>query len=242
MVEDIASLTNLINIILTLPVTPKPALYLDLEGINLSRYGSISLISLYIHPMKSAYLIDVHGLGTKAFTTPSSTHPSETLKSILESRTIKKVFFDVRNDSDALFAQFNIALDGIVDIQLMELAARSGWKRYVMGLGKCITKYVPLTEDEKLECDNIKKKGRNLFAPEYGGNYEVFNARPLQEEIINYCLQDIVFLPVLWETFIVRLKGSRWLDMVQTETAKRVKMSQTPEYQPHGDHKHLGPW
>ncbi|KAH8820560.1 ribonuclease H-like domain-containing protein [Xylogone sp. PMI_703] len=242
MVEDTASLTNLLNIILALPITPKPALYLDLEGINLSRQGSVSIISLYIHPMKSAYLIDVHTLGGSAFTTPSSTNPTETLKTILESRVIKKVFYDVRNDSDALFAHYKISLNGIVDIQLMELGARIGWKRFVMGLAKCITKYVPLTQDEKLECEKVKENGKNLFSPEKGGSYEVFNARPLKDDVLNYCVQDIVFLPILWETFTVRLKGTRWMNLVETETLKRVQVSQTRGYQPHGPDKALGPW
>jgi exonuclease 3'-5' domain-containing protein 1 len=81
-----------------------------------------------------------------------------------------------------------------------------------------------------------------LFAPENGGSYEVFNTRPLQDEIMSYCLQDIVFLPILWETFITKLKGSRWLSKVEIETAKRVQISQTQAYEPHGDHKYLGPW
>ncbi|RFU33383.1 hypothetical protein B7463_g2948, partial [Scytalidium lignicola] len=242
MVEDTNSLTNLLNTILALPITPKPALYLDLEGANLSREGSISLISLYIHPTKSAYLIDIHTLRELAFTTPSSTNPSETLKTILESRVIKKVFFDVRNDSDALFAHFNISLNGIIDIQLMELGARVGWKRYLIGLSKCITRYIPLTEAEKTECEKVKEDGKKLFAPERGGSYEVFNARPLKDEMMNYCLQDIVFLPILWETFIVRLRGSRWLNSVETETLKRVQASQSRGYEPHGRNKALGPW
>lgn len=47
------------------------------------------------------------------------------LQSILESPKTPKVFFDVRTDSDALFAQFGIKLAGIIDLQLMELASRS---------------------------------------------------------------------------------------------------------------------
>ena len=76
-----------------------PCFYLDLEGNNLSRHGTVSLLTLLIHPERSVYLVDLAELGDQAFTTPGSN--GSTLKSILESPAIVKVFFDVRNDSDA---------------------------------------------------------------------------------------------------------------------------------------------
>ena len=50
------------------------------------------------------------------------------------------VFFDVRNDSDALFAHFGVALQGAEDVQLMESATRTttGSKKYLNSLAKCI--------------------------------------------------------------------------------------------------------
>jgi hypothetical protein len=49
----------------------------------------------------------------------------QTLKMIFESETIQKVFFDVRNDSDALYYHFGISLAGVHDIQVMEFAVRT---------------------------------------------------------------------------------------------------------------------
>ncbi|KAL2060851.1 hypothetical protein VTL71DRAFT_8903 [Oculimacula yallundae] len=43
-----------------------------------------------------------------------------TLKEILECPDITKIFFDVRNDADALFAHFGIHLRGTLDLQLLE--------------------------------------------------------------------------------------------------------------------------
>jgi len=43
------------------------------------------------------------------------------LKDILESATTPKVFFDIRNDSGALFAHFGIALQGVQDVQLWRM-------------------------------------------------------------------------------------------------------------------------
>lgn len=114
---EIASLVDSI----TSHSTP-PTLYFDLEGISLSRKGTISILQLLISPARHVYLIDVHNLGAAAFTTPGSN--GQTLTDILSSPTIPKVCFDIRNDSNALFFLFNVAVQGIQDLQLMENASR----------------------------------------------------------------------------------------------------------------------
>ena len=82
------------------------------------------------------YLIDVHTLGASAFTTVGIKNPNVTLKSILEDAQVPKVFFDVRNDSDALYFLFGIKLAGIHDLQVMQAATKRG--SFILGLGKCI--------------------------------------------------------------------------------------------------------
>ncbi|KAJ5995438.1 hypothetical protein N7481_002415 [Penicillium waksmanii] len=174
-------------------LTSTPSLYIDIEGIDLSRHGTISILQVYVHPADKTYLLDIHSLQEKASSTPDSR--GTTLKKVLESNEFKKVFFDVRNDSDALFAHYGIHLAGIQDLQLMELVTRSYSKKFVTGLGKCIEKDAPITSTEKVDWSLTKERGRRLFAPEYGGKYEVFNNRPLSQDILQYCCQDVEFLP-----------------------------------------------
>jgi len=143
-----ARLLPLLDSIANLAVDP-PSLYIDLEGIALGRHGSISILSLYIAPTKKAYLIDIHSLGEAAFSTTTSSGTS--LKTILESSTIPKVVFDIRNDSDALFSLFQISVDGIKDLQLIELASRTGSRKFVSGLAKCIEKESPISAAAKTE-------------------------------------------------------------------------------------------
>ena len=81
------------------------------------------------------YLIDVHTLGELVFTTVGIDNPNVTLKSILENETIPKVFFDVRNDSNALFFLYNIKLAGIHDLQVMQAATNRS--SFILGLGRC---------------------------------------------------------------------------------------------------------
>jgi exonuclease 3'-5' domain-containing protein 1 len=101
------------------------------------------------------YLIDVHTLQEKAFLTAGTA--GKPLKTILESDKIPKVFFDVRNDSDALYAHFGIKLAGVQDIQLMELATRDFSKRYLNRLSKCIERDSPMMPGEKQKWESVKE-------------------------------------------------------------------------------------
>lgn len=53
------ALSDMIDTIADLPVSP-PSIYVDLEGIKLSREGTVSILKLYVLPMDYTYLIDVH--------------------------------------------------------------------------------------------------------------------------------------------------------------------------------------
>ncbi|TVY80733.1 hypothetical protein LSUE1_G005971 [Lachnellula suecica] len=185
LIDTSAAISILIDTLVDLPTNP-PSLYVDLEGIYLSRLGSISILQLFVAPTNETYLLDVHILGDKVFSTPGTN--GSTFKTILESASIPKVFFDVRNDSDALFSHFNIKLAGVVDLQLMELATRTSRKKFVNGLSKCIERDLLSTYSEKQGMKNTKEAGLKLFAPERGGSYDVFNVRPLPNEIRLYCL------------------------------------------------------
>ena len=241
LVDSAASVATFLDSLVNLPTDP-PSLYLDLEGEKLSRHGSISLIEILVHPQSRVYLIDVYSLQGAAFTTAG--RDGKTLKDILESATVPKVFFDVRNDSDALFAHFGIALQGVQDVQLMENASRYGpasRKRLLSGLAKCIELDAPISYQEKQVWAATKKAGLELFDPVHGGSYQVFNARPLTDAITRYCIQDVTFLPQLRSRYWDRLDLA-WKNKVGTETRARVLSSQSPTYQPHGAHKALGPW
>ncbi|KAK0721831.1 hypothetical protein B0T26DRAFT_749308 [Lasiosphaeria miniovina] len=85
-------------------------LYLDLEGNRLSRHGTISLITILLHPQKTVKLIDVLSLGESAFTVTSG--DGRSLKSIFEDPSIPKCLWDN--------------------------ASRAGDKKYLHGLDKAI--------------------------------------------------------------------------------------------------------
>lgn len=237
LIDTVTALSDLLGVLEGLQTQP-PSLYIDLEGEKLSRNGTVSILQLYVLPTKRTYLIDVHTLGNTCFTARGPR--GGTLKEILESPDIPKVFFDVRNDSDALYSHFNIHLAGIQDLQLMELATRPFGRRYVNGLAKCIKKEGRLSVAESNEWEKCKEAGVKLFAPERGGSYMVFNERPLSKDIVRYCIQDVHFLPRLWAYYNRKLTPTWWL-RVKLASTKRVTESQSASYAPHGKQKALAP-
>ncbi len=158
-----------------------PSLYLDLEGNNLSRLGTLLLVTVLIKPRDKVYLIDVTTLGRDAFDVAGS--DGRSLRSILESSKIIQVFFDIRNDSDALFSLYDVKVRGIWDLQLLQLASREFSKRCVNGLAKCIERDSRIGYAEKQKWQTVKMKGRSLFDPARGGSYAVFDERPLSSDV-----------------------------------------------------------
>jgi exonuclease 3'-5' domain-containing protein 1 len=233
-----STLSDLVDALVGLPVKP-PSIYVDLEGIKLSRQGTVSILQIYVLPKDHTYLIDVHLLQHTAFSTIGQ-QSDRCLKAILEAKDIPKVFFDVRNDSDALFHHFQISLSGVEDIQLMELATMKVPRKFVNGLQRCIESDAVMTAAEKATWAVAKEEGKKLFAPERGGRYEVFNDRPLPKEIIQYCVQDVQFLPRLWAHYQGRLSAHS-VSKVRAATEERVLLSQSKHYNGHGKDKAMAP-
>jgi exonuclease 3'-5' domain-containing protein 1 len=92
-----------------------------------------------------------------------------------------------------------------------------------------------MTPAERRSWTTTKQKGLNL-APERGGCYEVFNIRPLADEIIEYCIEDVGLLPRLWEKYN-RKMTPRWRSKVIVETRNRVRESQSSTF--NGKEKHM---
>ncbi|KAL8676593.1 MAG: hypothetical protein Q9186_006909 [Xanthomendoza sp. 1 TL-2023] len=241
LIDSPKALTTFIDKLSNLPKSP-PSLYVDLEGVSLSRHGTISILQIFLSTTNHTYLIDIHTLNSKAFHTPS-TDGQTTLKSILESPAIPKVFFDVRRDSDALFAHFGIQLAGIHDLQLMELATRNPTtsKKYLNSLAKCIEYDGSMPAQQYQQWHIVKDKGTKLFDPRRGGSYQVFNIRPLSGDLRAYCAQDVAVMPRLWAVYQGKMT-MEWAGKVEVATKERVVVSQSEFFQPDGPSMNYGPW
>jgi exonuclease 3'-5' domain-containing protein 1 len=214
-------------------------LYVDLEGNNLSRHGTLSLITILVEPRHTVHLVDVTTLGKEAFSV-SGTTSGQTLQQILESSNIIKVFYDIRNDSDALFSLFGVRVAGIEDLQLMELGTRTQNRKLVKGLAKSIAQDARLNAAEIKAWKEVKDAGKKLFAPELGGNYAVFDQRPLSAEIVTYSVQDVLYMPALRKTYLSQL-SQEWKAKVEEETVARIALSQSAGYDGRSKDKTEGP-
>ena len=163
------------------------------------------------------------------------------MRDVLEFTTIPKVFFDVRTDSDALFGLFGISLAGVFDLQVMEFGARTHHGRFVNGLASCIDRSLDLNAEQKEERKRIKEAGIKMVAPKHGGTFEVFNERPLNSDIVLYCVQDVLWLPKLFDTYASKLGKKRW-NKVDKATKERLEKSWSAEYEGNGVHMAYGPW
>jgi len=201
-INTVPSVAQLIDDLSDAAVDP-PSLFVDLEWETISRKASILIITLYVEPKNVIYLIDIWVLQGLTFTTRGWSQ--KTLKDVLESDSIPKVFFDIRNDFAALQGQYGISLRGVQDVQLMEKALHPvGFYGGNPGtsLAKCIEKDVVMPESMRLAWTKEKAKGKRMF---HRGSFHAFKVRPMQKDIVAYCAGDVQFLSALWKTYWNRL-------------------------------------
>lgn len=230
----ISTVEDLSNFIWQIPRSG--GLYLDLEGFQLGRHGSISLMSVLVYPVGVVKVIDVHELGSLAFTTPDTN--GRTLGSILQDPEHGKFFWDLRSDFDALWHLYGIKLEGIVDIQLLENYSREGSsKELLLGLAKAVDSVVPLSDVEKLRWTSTKQTLKRQM-----GSTDVFANRPLDDATLRYCVNDVVHLPYLHQHYFQQCQqGWRYPVEVSRATVERAIHAASADNVP-GPHLQLGPW
>ena len=89
------------------------AISLDLEGQNLCRHGEIYTIQAFIPTLQSAFIFDCRKL--------DKSDVVDCFKRILSDSNIMKYMFDCRSDADALYHQYGLLLNNVIDIQLYEI-------------------------------------------------------------------------------------------------------------------------
>mmetsp|Transcript_19615 Transcript_19615/g.42887 ORF Transcript_19615/g.42887 Transcript_19615/m.42887 type:complete len:541 (-) Transcript_19615:98-1720(-) len=201
---------------------PEVALAVDFEGVKLCRDGALCLVQMTCSDDPThVYVIDVHVLGKRAFTMGTPTGTS--LQGVLEDQNVRKVWFDPRNDVDALYHQFGITPKGIFDLQLAEVANRRSRGlsvNYVQGLYKCLTQCPTLRSEQKVFAEKINHLGKGLFEPHNGGTYEIFQHRPLNPVILVYAAHDSRYMLMLYEQYLATI-GQQWVNRVLLAGAER---------------------
>lgn len=170
----------------------------DAEGVRLSRSGPLTLASFLVLDATapvSAYLIDVQEIGAERVF--STTSPS--LRAILEDPKIRKVTYDCRTDSDALFHQFGVRLTGVLELQVLDQAVRIQQGAplplspqyavlncsYLMAMAKMAERHL----NKKFSVDKLAKPHQD--------DPLVWGKRPLSEEAQYYAANDVYIIKEL---------------------------------------------
>jgi exonuclease 3'-5' domain-containing protein 1 len=196
-------------------------LYLNLEMQNNKGYSNISILTILVHPKNLVYIMDVYSLQMDVFTTPGRQRWS--FRDVLESERISKTFFDVRNAATVLYAHFEVQLQGVQDIQLMQNASRQWGKLKV--LSQCIRRDSRLTTQQKNDWAKLHMMGPTTLDTTRGGTYEIHPTRPLSANTIKYCVNEVLHLPELHRIYLRRLDRSS-KNMLPVDAEKRVLESQ----------------
>ncbi|KAH7024166.1 hypothetical protein EDB80DRAFT_770824 [Ilyonectria destructans] len=161
------------------------SLYLDAVGLGTNQVIDLELLIL---PKKTIYIVKTNRLGTKALSVTSDSGTS--LRSFLGSESVPKVAFDIRGLSRILFHRYNLSLDGMYDLQLMELASRDmkESKKYLAGLAKCIDRDIPSTNPTK-QC---------WLQPNDSTNMHLFNSLG---HVTRDTMRQVELFPSLWSVY-----------------------------------------
>lgn len=224
-VNSTAALTSFLESIDELQTEP-PSLYVDGEW---SRGEAVEFLHIFVAPRNVLYRIPLHGKRDLYLWFETVTGAS--LMSILQSRSIPKVFFNAQGLLYVLWKWHAVFLSGIHDLQLMELASRHQkfLKEDVASFSECV-------EGETIRIGEIT--GR---LPDKKGYYIEDRISPTLPSVV---IRRLELFPALWEIYHTRLcypGRAFWMEQVQLQTAERVADTRRPDFDPGVDDLALGP-
>lgn len=275
--EGVAALVDTIVEVQQQSLSDCPILFIDSEGVNLGRHGTLSLLQIYLPYKDQVYIIDIQVLMSQAFDTAGKINEHETLRFLLEAPLVHKALWDCRADIDALYSHYNIELAGVIDIQLADNATSKKFssRSRLVSLTTAIEKRINLPKLKLWAMSELKSIGRvamekgidciencmtQVGSEEAGYRWicrvdvdcthgkdgkEVLSGvarRPLHPMMIQYCAQDVVALPMLYDRCNrSKLWTSKWVERVDIESQARVQKSKSPRFKPNGAGKNFPP-
>lgn len=154
----------------------------DLEGWDLGPGGKIGVVTLAVSDVE-VYLFDF------ADRDDAKCLLNEGLLSdVLSHPNIEKIMFDCRMDVGALFHQYGVKVTNVLDLQVPAARRFMVGCDYLMGMFKVFNEKLRLLSSSD---SSAKSAGRHLFAPEVGGDYQVWFKRPMSVELKEYCSVDV---------------------------------------------------
>jgi hypothetical protein len=190
----------------------------DLEGDDLCRHGKINYIQLYDILNDQIYIFNCSIL--------TKTDIKTALGRLFESKTIAKYMFDCRSDVDALYHQYDIITDGVLDVQLYEIGYRKsigGYHRFYHGFYKTLVsqKYQVGISDKQLA---IKDKYHTQF------RQNKFDLNLNEPDVLEYLKIDIIYLEKLFLIFNQKIGPGKTRENIDKETKSRQNIWMLPHF------------
>ncbi|KAG5772011.1 hypothetical protein H9Q69_005060 [Fusarium xylarioides] len=215
-----------------------PLFYIDIDPQSLGANGELNLLTIMLYYGKEyrrrLFLVDVNHLANQAFSTRG--YYGASLRSILDSASYRKIFFDVRQHSYILYSQYGVKLQGVHDLQLMENARRSTERKR-----KYLQTFEPLIQSVA-RGENRKRWLVDRFNGEwtYKNSAMVFQKRPVIAYIRLYCCRNIRVMPNLYDT--IWRAVPLIMDLVAQESQRRIDETQEDGYDPSASGELRSPW
>ncbi|GBM17701.1 piRNA biogenesis protein EXD1 [Araneus ventricosus] len=165
-------------------IRQQDAIGMSLEGIEISRSGTLTWIS--IATPCCTFLFDFLSLGKDVF--------KKGLKSILENARIQKIFHDCRLASDCLYHKYGVRLVNVFDTQvadfivMMQIIQKDKINNRVNTLDACLNYYLEVPYDYLYGNANFDTNKDSL-------NFHAL--RPLQHEIQDVLIKNVMYLHLL---------------------------------------------
>lgn len=147
----------------------------DCEGVALGRWGRLCLCQ--IATTERVYLFDTLREGIV-----------DTIRPVLESGSVVKVMHDCREDASALLSQFDVTLTNVFDSQVahtMLLEQRTA-RPFQISLNELLKTTLQLENEEQVPLGEKMREDPNVWF-----------YRPLREDLMQYAVQDVRYLPLL---------------------------------------------
>jgi len=133
-----------------------------------------------------------------------------------------KLMFDCRMDSDALFHQFDVRLGNVMDVQLLDIAARRSLGKMierVPGIAKVTDSH--LTSAETAVAEDLKVRVKKLYSKDES---DLWALRPFTDDVRRYAALDVWVLIKLYVKISFDLRDDKdgWVDRARNASAKRV--------------------
>ncbi|TGO18060.1 hypothetical protein BTUL_0012g00040 [Botrytis tulipae] len=224
LIESVARMNRFLPVLSSIQGSRRQELFCGCKGngVGLSRKGAITFFTMTIRSLNTTYTFDVQVLGDRLFNMVGNN--SLSLRVILESKEFGQVWWDVRNDFEALSHHYNLHPHFDLDLQLLDIMSAGGNRARLNSLIASVRKNQAgesrmndptMWRGYSGTWSSKKKEVKDYL--DWNG-FEALEIRPANSIVLLGCRIDTEILPELFDHLLQRLQ----------ETTDEMKMG-SPE-------------